>query len=84
MILEQKLPADSEAVRALREQLFGQRKMNWVGYNSATDIKLPDTDSRHQNFAFLMYPCAFTSAGQPDCLDPKKFHYEINSQEITT
>ena len=83
VILEQKLATNSDAVRALREQLFGHWEMNWVGYNSATDIELPDAGDRRPDFAFLMYPCAFTSAGQPDCLDPERFRYEINSQEIT-
>jgi Transglutaminase-like superfamily len=35
------------------------------------------------NFAFLMYPCAFTATGQPDCLDPAHFRYEITSRELT-
>lgn len=30
-----------------------------------------------------MYPCAFTSAGTPDCLDPANFRYEISAQELT-
>lgn len=84
VILEQKLPADSDAAHAFREQLFGQWETNWIGYNSATDIELPGSGNQRPNFAFLMYPCAFTSAGQPDCLDPEKFRYEINSREITT
>jgi transglutaminase-like putative cysteine protease len=83
VILEQKLSADSTMVHALREQLFGHWEMNWIGYNSATDIELPNAGDRRPNFAFLMYPCAFTSAGQPDCLDPAQFRYEINSREIT-
>ena len=82
VILEQKLAADDKLVRALRERLFGHWEMNWIGYNSATDIELPDSGSRRPNFAFLMYPCAFTSAGQPDCLDPARFQYEITSREI--
>lgn len=84
VILEQKLSMDSDDVLALREQLFGRWEMNWIGYNSATDIELPDAGGRRPNFAFLMYPCAFTPAGQPDCLDPGQFHYEINSQEMNT
>lgn len=82
VILEQKLAADSELVRTLRERLFGQWEMNWIGYNSATDIELPDAGTRRPNFAFLMYPCAFTSAGEPDCLDPARLQYEITSREV--
>ena len=83
VILEQKLEADSGPVRELREHLFGHWEMNWIGYNSATDLELPDSGARRPNFAFLMYPCAFTSAGQPDCLDPARFRYEITSRELS-
>ncbi|MGI4977811.1 MAG: transglutaminase-like domain-containing protein [Janthinobacterium lividum] len=83
VILEQHLEADSRLVRDLRERLFGHWEMNWIGYNSATDLEFPDSGARRPNFAFLMYPCAFTSAGQPDCLDPAGFRYEITSRELT-
>ena len=82
VILEQKLTADSDLIRNLRERLFGHWEMNWIGYNSANDIELPDSGARRPNFTFLMYPCAFTSMGQPDCLDPAQFHYEITSHEL--
>ena len=84
VILEQRLAMDSELVRALREQMFGHWEMNWIGYNSANDVELPNSGDRRPNFTFLMYPCAFTSTGQPDCLDPAQFQYEIRSREITT
>jgi transglutaminase-like putative cysteine protease len=83
VILEQKLALTSPEVVALRERLFGSWEMNWVGYNSATDIELPDALGQNRpNFAFLMYPCAFTTNGQPDCLDPAHFKYEITSREV--
>ena len=83
VILEQKLASDSPEIRALREKLFGKWEMNWVGYNSATDIVLPDALGHQKpNFAFLMYPCAFTTSGQPDCLDPAHFRYELTSREV--
>ena len=82
VILQQNLAEDADLSRALRERLFGEWEMNWIGYNSATDIELPASGSRRPNFAFLMYPCAFTSAGQPDCLDPAQFRYEITSREL--
>ena len=82
MVLEQKLPVDSPEARELRERLFGNWEMNWVGYNSATDIELPGAGQQRPNFPFLMYPCAFTAAGQPNALDPTRFHYEIKSREI--
>jgi transglutaminase-like putative cysteine protease len=83
VVLEGKLSIDSPEVKALRERLFGYWEMNWVGYNSATDIDLPGSGKRTPNFVFLMYPCAFTTNGQPDTLDPGRFRYEITSREVT-
>jgi transglutaminase-like putative cysteine protease len=82
VVLEQKLPLDHPDVRALRERLFGHWEMNWIGYNSATDIELPGAGHEQSNFAFLMYPCAMTAKGQPNALDPARFKYEITSREI--
>ncbi len=83
VVLEEKLPLGSPAVQAVRERLFGAWEMNWVGYNSATDIELPGAGQDRPNFAFLMYPCAFTATGQPNGLDPARFQYEITSRELT-
>jgi transglutaminase-like putative cysteine protease len=82
VVLEQKLPVESAEVRALRERLFGTWEMNWIGYNSATDIVLPGGGRQQPNFPFLMYPCAFTTSGQPNAVDPAAFRYEIISREI--
>jgi transglutaminase-like putative cysteine protease len=84
VVLEQKLALDSDAVRALRERLFGHWEMNWIGYNSATDIVLPGAAAEQRpNFAFLMYPCAFTASGEANCLDPAGFRYDIAAREIS-
>ncbi|MBV9750639.1 MAG: transglutaminase domain-containing protein [Acetobacteraceae bacterium] len=82
VVLEQKLAVDSPEIRVLRDRLFGTWEMNWIGYNSATDVELPGAGQRKTDFAFLMYPCAFTADGQPNCLDPAHFRYEITSREI--
>jgi transglutaminase-like putative cysteine protease len=82
VVLEQKLALDSPEIRALRDRLFGTWEMNWVGYNSATDIELPGAaEGQTPNFPFLMYPCAFTMTGQADSLSPADFQYEITSRE---
>ena len=78
VVLEQKMTLDSPEVRALRERLFGNWEMNWIGYNSANDIELPGSGWERSNFSFLMYPCAITAAGQPNALDPARFRYEIH------
>ena len=56
VVLEQKLAVDSPEVRELREHLFGNWEMNWVGYNSATDIELPGASSNGQIFLSLCIP----------------------------
>ena len=82
VVLEQKLAVDSHEARALRDRLFGTWEMNWVGYNSATDIELPGAGQQKTEFAFLLYPCAFTASGQPNSLDPSHFRYEITAREM--
>jgi hypothetical protein len=64
-------------VTKIRARLFGNWEMNWIGYNSANDIALPGAGGHTPNFSFLMYPTAFTAAGQPDSLDPAAFSYRI-------
>ena len=74
VVLQDKIPLDSGEVRSLRDQLFGNWEMNWIGYNSAMDIELPGANgSQRPEFAFLMYPCAFTSDGSCPCTDPDAF-----------
>ena len=82
VVLEEKLALDSDAVRGLREHLFGHWDMNWVAYNDATDVVLPGAGAKRPDFAFLMYPCAFTSAGQPSCVDPEHFRYRIGVRQV--
>ncbi len=79
IVLEEGLPLDHPRVRAARVRLFGSWEMNWVAYNHATDIVLPGAAGRQPAFPFLMYPCAFTSAGAPDCVDPATFRYRITA-----
>ncbi len=81
VVLEEKLPLDNDAVQAFRAKAFGNWEMNWIGYNTARDLTLPGNEIR-QNF--FMYPAAFTSRGEVDCLSPKTFAYSISSKEITS
>ncbi len=84
VVLESKLALDSPQIREFRDQQFGNWEMNWVGYNSATDIELPGSDGSHRpGFPFLMYPYAFTSEGDCPSTDPEKFYYRITSKEFT-
>ncbi|MFH5923494.1 transglutaminase-like domain-containing protein [Roseomonas xinghualingensis] len=82
IVLEEKAPVDSDHVRRQRERLFGNWEMNWVGFNSATNIALPGAP-RPMDSNFLMYPCAMTARGEQDYLDPTTFRYAIQAREIT-
>ena len=79
VILEENLAPDHPRVAAARARLFGGWEMNWVAYNDATDIDLPGAGGRKPAFPFLMYPCAFTSAGEPNCVAPDLFRYRITA-----
>ncbi len=79
VVLEAGLPVDSPVVKAERERLFGSWEMNWVGYNSATDLGLPGAP-RPMEAHFLMYPYGMTPTADLDWLSPDLFSYKITSQ----
>jgi transglutaminase-like putative cysteine protease len=70
-----------EKVRLARAKLFGAWEMNWLAYNGAQEIKLPQ--STGEKIAFLMYPQCETAFGRKDSLDPDNFKYQISAKEIT-
>ncbi|MGC1305546.1 MAG: transglutaminase family protein [Caulobacteraceae bacterium] len=78
VVLEEKIPVESAEVKSHRERLFGSWEMNWVAYNSATDVELPGAPKPPAEH-FLMYPLAMTPAGEMDQLDPDTFRYRITS-----
>jgi transglutaminase-like putative cysteine protease len=82
VVLEEKAPLDSDHLKAQRARLFGAWEMNWVGFNSGTDIVLPGA-LRPMASNFLMYPCAMTASGEIDCLDPGAFRYRIAARELS-
>jgi transglutaminase-like putative cysteine protease len=75
-------PLDDEMVKKARARLFGSWEMNWMAYNFAHDVALPNSSG--SPVEFLMYPQAETADGRLDCLDPDNFKYEINSREMET
>ena len=83
VVLEEKpgLTIDSPEAKRARAKLFGQWEMNYLSYNFAHDLKLPN--STGDPVAFLMYPQAETAEGRKDPLDPPAFKYEIASKELT-
>jgi len=80
VVLEENIPVDSDKVKALREHLFGNWEMNWVGFNYARDFTLPG--QKDGPIGFLMYPYAESADGTVDSLDPASFAYSIFAQEI--
>jgi len=75
-------PLNDPMVVAARQRLFGSWEMNWMAYNTASDLALPD--AARGSVPFLMYPQCETSEGRVDSLDPEHFRYRITSREITT
>jgi transglutaminase-like putative cysteine protease len=73
-------PLNDLMVQKARERLFGSWEMNWMAYNFAHDVALPESAGAPVDF--LMYPQAETRAGRIDSLDPDNFKYEITAREI--
>jgi transglutaminase-like putative cysteine protease len=76
------LPILHAKVVAARRALFGAWEGNWLAYNFAHDIVLPD--AKGPKLEFLMYPQAETAAGRLDSLDPDSFKYTITASEVAT
>jgi transglutaminase-like putative cysteine protease len=74
------LSLSNAKVVAARKALFGAWETNWVAYNDARDIDLPD--SKGPSVPFLMYPQGETADGRMDSLDPDSFKYSISVREI--
>ncbi len=66
----------------VNKALFGGWEGNWVGWNTAHDLKLPHY-SRPGTLPFLMYPQGENAAGRFDELAPDSFRYTISAKEIT-
>ena len=65
----------------MRDGLFGGWEGNWVGFNTANDVTLPNA-TQGGPLAFLMYPQGETGGRRLDCLDPDAFRYTITASEI--
>jgi transglutaminase-like putative cysteine protease len=76
----EQLPLDDARVKKARAKLFGAWEMNWLPYNYAHDIRLPQSNG--PEIGFLMYPQSETANGRKDSLDPKNFKYTITAKEI--
>ena len=73
--------AEHPIVAPVKSQLFGGWEGNWLAYNRAHDVRLPNAADT-QPLGFLMYPQAETTTGRLDPLDPGAFRYRITAREI--
>jgi len=73
----QQLSMEDPQVKKAHTKLFGAWEMNWLPYNYAHDVRLPNSDG--PEIGFLMYPQAETTNGRKDCLDSKNFKYTIRA-----
>ena len=69
-------------VAPVYKHLFGGWEGNWLGWNTAHDLKLPG--AKEGVLHFLMYPVAETSEGRVDSYAPDSFKYTISAREITS
>lgn len=72
--------ADHPVVAPVRKALFGRWEGNWIAYNAASDVQLPDSSGKP--LPFLMYPQAESSGRRHDPLDAENFVYKIHAREI--
>jgi transglutaminase-like putative cysteine protease len=69
------LKIDDPKVVAMRKKLFGAWEMNWLAYNTAHDVKLPNSSG--PKIPYLMYVNAETGGKVLDQLDPDALKYSI-------
>jgi transglutaminase-like putative cysteine protease len=83
VVLEEKpgLKLGDPLVIEVRAKLFGAWEMNWMPYNMAHDVELPN--SKGPALGFLMYPQAEVGGKRLDSLDSENFRYALTSREIS-
>ncbi|MDB5744595.1 MAG: transglutaminase domain protein [Polaromonas sp.] len=67
-------------VAPVNKALFGGWEGNWMAYNTAHDVALPN--ARGEKLGFFMYPVAENAAGRFDSYAPDDFKYQIAAREI--
>jgi transglutaminase-like putative cysteine protease len=67
-------------IRPVYQHLFGGWEGNWLGWNVAHDVRLPQAEEGDVHF--LMYPIAETEEGRIDSYSPDAFSYSIRAREI--
>ena len=72
--------ASNPLVAPVNKGLFGGWEGNWMAYNMAHDVSLPQSSG--PKLGFLMYPTAETAAGRLDSYAPDDFKYQISAKEL--
>ena len=67
-------------VAPVNKALFGGWEGNWMAYNTAHDIALPN--SKGEKLGFFMYPMSENASGRLDPYAPDDFKYLITAREI--
>ena len=67
-------------VAPVNQALFGGWEGNWMGYNTAHDIALPN--SKNEKLGFFMYPMAENTSGRFDPYAPDDFKFQITAREV--
>jgi hypothetical protein len=75
------LKVDHPLVQAVRPKLFGGWEGNWLAYNVAHDVALPNA-TQGGKVPFLMYPQCETANERRDSLDPDNLKYTITTREL--
>lgn len=67
-------------VAPVNKALFGGWEGNWMAYNTAHDVALPN--AKGDKLGFFMYPVGENAAGRFDSYAPDDFKYQITAKEI--
>ncbi|WP_296507679.1 transglutaminase domain-containing protein [Rhodoferax sp.] len=73
--------ASNPLVAPVNKGLFGGWEGNWMAYNVAHDVVLPQSSG--PKLGFFMYPAAETAAGRLDSYAPDDFKYQISAKELS-
>ena len=68
-------------VAPVNRALFGGWEGNWLAWNMAHDVALPQAEG--PRLGFLMYPICETADERLDSYSPDAFQYRITAREIT-
>ena len=71
---------DHPVVAPVNRALFGGWEGNWVAWNTAHDVALPD--SKGPKLGFFMYPIGENAEGRFDSYSPDDFKYQITAREV--